>query len=247
MNVPMDRSINRVRHETRRRALTVTSVEDITPSRRRITLGGPELDGFTSAGFDDHVKVIVDPGDGEGRQATMRDYTPHHFDPAAGTFQIDFVMHDAGPVTDWARHARAGDNVIIGGPRGSFIVGTGFDWHLLIGDETALPAIERRLSELPEGARALIIAEVGLPEHEPDLTSRAQINLHWVRSWPGALLAAVREVAFPSGDYHAWVACETSDAKAIRAALIERGADPQRLRAAGYWRRGGEGVHEILL
>ena len=71
----------------------------------------------------------------------MRDYTPRRHDAEAGTLEIDFALHEAGPATQWAEQAKVGDLLGVGGPRGSFIVPTDFDWHLLIGDDTALPAI----------------------------------------------------------------------------------------------------------
>ena len=63
----------------------------------------------------------------------------------------------------WAAQAQRGETLTLGGPRGSFIIPTTYDWHLLIGDETALPAISRRLAELPAGARAVVLAEVDGP------------------------------------------------------------------------------------
>jgi NADPH-dependent ferric siderophore reductase len=75
---------------------------------------------------------------------------------------IDFAIHDAGPATDWALRARIGDALEIGGPRGSAVIPMEFDWYLLIGDETGLPAIGRRLEELPAGSRALVIVRRAL-------------------------------------------------------------------------------------
>ena len=70
----------------------------------RVTLGG-DLDGFTSLGFDDHVKLFFPTGttgaDGEP-EMDSRDYTPRRYDPQANTLDIDFVLHDAGPATRWA-------------------------------------------------------------------------------------------------------------------------------------------------
>jgi NADPH-dependent ferric siderophore reductase len=113
----------------------------------RLTLAGAELTGFTSLSPDDHVKVVVPA---EAGSTERRDYTPRRFDAQTHELAIDFALHDGGPVTTWARHARPGDPAEIGGPRGSMRVPHDFDWWLLIGDETALPAIGRRIEELPE-------------------------------------------------------------------------------------------------
>ncbi|VTU23743.1 NADPH-dependent ferric-chelate reductase [Variovorax sp. SRS16] len=262
-----ERLPRRLRHELRFRQLQVRTVQRLTPHLIRITLGGEALDGFTSPGFDDHAKLFFpDPQTGaltlptagpggpvwpEGAKPTMRDYTPRRHDAAAGTLEIDFALHDAGPATQWAERARPGDVLGVGGPRGSFIVPTEFDWHLLIGDDTALPAIWRRLAELPAGARAVVIAEVDGEADELAFESAAGIDLQWVHrrgAEPGTgtlLLDALRKKTLPEGDFHAWVACESAAAKALRAHLVgERGAHPKWVRASGYWRRGAVATHD---
>ncbi len=260
---------HRVRHELRFRKLEVRAVRRVTPHLIRVVLGGSELAGFTSPGFDDHAKVFFpDPDTGElrlpavgpdgpswpeGRKPTMRDYTPRRHDAAAGTLEIDFAVHDAGPATRWAEKARPGDLLGLGGPRGSFIVPMDFDGYLLAGDDTALPAIARRLAELPAGARVLVLAEVDGPADEIAFDTRAALELKWVHrggaepGTGGALLEALRASALPQGDLHAWIACETSIAKALRTHLVdERGANPKWIRASGYWRRGAIATHDTV-
>ncbi|MGO4395599.1 siderophore-interacting protein [Variovorax sp. M-6] len=262
-----DRLPRRVRHDLRFRKLQVQTVQRLTPHLIRITLGGDELAGFTSPGFDDHAKLFF-PDTATGRltvptvgpegpvwpagpKPTMRDYTPRRHDPVAGTLEIDFALHDAGPATQWAEAARPGDVVGVGGPRGSFLIPTAFDWHLLIGDDTALPAIYRRLAELPPGARAVVLAEVDSEADEIAFDTKASLSLRWVHrhgAEPGAgtaLLDALRQLALPQGDFHAWVACESVAAKSIRAHLVaERGAHPKWVKASGYWRRGAIATHD---
>ena len=143
----------RVRHELHRRLLTVRQVQRLSPHMIRITLGGDDLEGFTSLGFDDHIKLIfADPATGQtalstdGPRPPMRDYTPRHFDAVAQTLEIDFALHDAGPATQWAEQATPGQQIGVGGPRGSMVIPMAFDDYLLVGDDTALPAIARRLA-----------------------------------------------------------------------------------------------------
>jgi NADPH-dependent ferric siderophore reductase len=262
--------VRRVRHDTRRRRLTVRQVEHLTPKMLRVTLGGDELAGFVSLGFDDHMKVFFPPPgsdelvlptmgpDGpvfpEGApRAAMRDYTPRRYDAAASALHIDFVIHDAGPATTWAAHAKPGQQLGVGGPRGSFLIPTEFDWHLLIGDETALPAIGRRLEELPRDTRALVVAEIDGPAEEQKLSSAAPFEVIWVHrntapaGDPTLLLQRLQSVDFPTADYFAWVAAETQVARAVRQFLLtERSADKQWVKAAGYWRRGATGSHERI-
>jgi NADPH-dependent ferric siderophore reductase len=255
-----------VRHELRFRQLAVKTVQRVTPHLIRVTLTGDDLAGFQSPGFDDHAKIFFpDPTTGklslpamgpegpvwpEGRP-TMRDYTPRRHDAKAGTLEIDFALHEAGPATQWAEQAKPGDILGVGGPRGSFIVPTEFDWHLLIGDDTALPAISRRLAELPAGARAVVLAEVDSEADELPFETKAELTLKWAHrkgAEPGlspVLLDTLKAMQLPAGDFHAWVGCESAIAKALRAHLVgERGANPKWTRASGYWRRGAVATHD---
>ncbi len=248
------RSPRRVRHEPRRRTLSVKQTERIAAHMARLTLGG-DLEGFVSLGFDDHVKLFFPDGtlNAEGTPNVLgRDFTPRRYDPVAKTLQIDFVLHDAGPATRWAAQAKPGETLVVGGPRGSFIIPLAFDWHLLIGDETGLPAISRRLSELPVGARAIVIGEVEGPADELALETRADATIVWAHrngAAPGAndvLAKALASLTLPPRDYYAWVACESLTAKVLRKQLIEEcGANPKWLRAAGYWRRGAVAIHDV--
>lgn len=90
----------------------------------------------------------------------MRDYTPRRFDLKTGELDIDFVLHGDGPASTWAAQAQPGQTLHIGGPRGSMVVPDMFDSYLLIGDETALLAIARRLEELSANCRATVVVEV---------------------------------------------------------------------------------------
>jgi len=251
---PDPRAPRRVRHELRRRMLTVQRVEKIAAHMVRVTLTG-DLTGFVSLGFDDHLKLFFPDGttNSEGAPNVLgRDFTPRRYDPAASTLAVDFAIHDAGPATRWAAQAASGQTVAVGGPRGSFIIPTAFDWHLLIGDETALPAIARRLEELPGGTRVVVLAEVDGRADELTFKTEADVTVTWAyRSGATAgasdvLAKTLKALPRPGGDYYAWVACESLIAKALRRQLIaEHGANPKWLRAAGYWRRGAVAVHDV--
>jgi NADPH-dependent ferric siderophore reductase len=247
------RTPRRVRHEPRRRELEVRNVSKISAHMIRVTLGG-DLDGFTSLGFDDHIKLFFPDGAapaGGEPQFVSRDYTPRRYDPVAKTLDVEFVIHDAGPATRWAEQVAPGQTLRIGGPRGSFIIPTSFDWHLLIGDDTGLPAIARRLAELPAGTRVVVLAEVDGPADHVELASAADVTVTWAHrngaeaGSSDVLARTLKTLQLPAGDYYAWVACESLTAKALRAQLIaDHGANPKWIRAAGYWRRGAVAVHE---
>lgn len=264
------REVRRIRMEAKLRRLTVQRVQRIASNMVRLSLAGEELAGFTSHGFDDHVKIFVPAAAGvplvlpvlgadgpsypEGAaKPAMRDYTPRRYDAEAGVLDVDFVIHEAGPATAWAAQAKPGDVIGVGGPRGSMVIPTQFDWHLLVGDDTAIPAIGRRLEELPAATRALAIVEVDGKHDRQSFDSAAEIQVIWVHrdgAEAGAaerLLEALRSATFPQGDYFAWAAAEATVAKAIRNHLVdERGANRQWVKAAGYWRRGAQGVHEPI-
>lgn len=244
-------SIHRVSHEIKRRKLEVLRVTDITPRTRRVTLHGPDLTGFISLGTDDHVKLLFAttpeeqaaldtfmPGpNGQGPKPAMRDYTPRRYDAASGELDIDFVLHGDGPAATWAAQAQPGQFLHIAGPRGSMIVPDMFDSYLLIGDETALPAIARRLEELAANRRALVVVEIEDNAERQALESKAQVEVIWVLRGEQDLLEATRQLTLPEGDLYAWVATESALSRKVRRILLdELKLDEAAVKAAGYWR-----------
>lgn len=263
-------TVERVRHELKFRQLTVAHVERIADLLIRVTLTGDALKDFTSASFDDHIKVLLPETPGtsiavptigpeglsfpEGAPRPIaRDYTPRRFDAARQELDIDFVLHDDGPASNWAAQAQAGQTLLIGGPRGSFVVPTGFDWHLLIGDETALPAISRRLEELPAGTQAIALIEIPQAANEVPLASRAGLDLRWlhrngIAAGESQLLAqAAAALTLPKGEGYVWVAAESAVARAVRDVMVtQHQIHKRRIRASSYWKRGAVAVHESL-
>lgn len=232
-------NIRRVRHELRRRALSVVAVERLGPTMVRVTLSGPELAGFVSAAPDDHIKLFVPVA---GAEPAMRDYTPRYHDTDLQRLFVDLVVHEGGPAGEWASAVRAGDTVSIGGPRGSGIIeGPIANW-LLIGDETALPAIGRRVEELGQGGVTSLVA-VSTAADEQRFLTKAQHVAHWVHrplaqaSDPTPVLQALAEVQIPDHCF-CWVAAEANVARAVRDALIDRGVPRNWIKAAGYWISG---------
>ncbi|CAM5202109.1 siderophore-interacting protein [Oligella ureolytica] len=111
----------------------------------------------------------------------MRDYTPRRYDPETNELDVDFVLEHAGPATDWASNAEVGHYVGIGGPRGSFVIPTDFDWHLLMADEAALPALCRRLEEEPPSTtRAIAIIKLRNKDHKIELNPTCPADIYWV-------------------------------------------------------------------
>jgi NADPH-dependent ferric siderophore reductase len=261
-------TVQKVQHTITPRLLTVCRVTQLTPSMRRITLTGPDLEGFMSPSFEDHVKLFLPASPGakpvmptvgakglafpeDEPRPVSRDYTPRRYDPATQELDIDFVLNHQGPATDWAALAKPGDYLGIGGPRGSFLIPKEFDWHLLIGDETALPAIGRRLAELPEDKQAIVVVKTRTAEGKLHFETRCRLTIQWVvddanpaQGGTDPLEQAVRDVKLPQGDGFAWAAGEYTDIKRIREYLVnEQGLDKSRVRAASYWRKAAAATH----
>ena len=252
-------AVQRVRHALKGRHVQVVRRTQVSPGFVRLTLAGPDLADFVSAGFDDHIKLILPaPGqeraslpqlvDGRpqftGPRPVLRDYTPAQFDAAQGTLDIEVALHDAGPASDWAAAVQVGQWAGIAGPRGSMVIPVGFDWHWLLGDETALPAIARRLAELPASAVATVRIQLNNPADQRVLASAAQVDLQWVNALP----AAVEALALPAAAGFVWAAGEHSDMAAVRRAMLAKpGVDPKRMRISAYWKRGAADHHEDLV
>ncbi|WP_174292763.1 siderophore-interacting protein [Sphingomonas bacterium] len=240
--------IERVRHDTRRRTLTVDTVTRLTPHMLRIGFTG-DLADFVSLSADDHVKLFFPVA---GEADAMRDYTPRRFDTERGTMTIDFALHDAGVATAWAMVATPGDTLAIGGPRGSAIIPADFDWYWLIGDETALPAIGRWLEE----ASVLVpVTTFVVVESFADIQA-VRSDAAWTPVWvprdgvsdDAALLqAAMAKHDMPPGDGFVWIAAEASVARAVRGYVLDERRHPREwIKAGGYWVRGKADAHDRM-
>ncbi|MCB8882762.1 siderophore-interacting protein [Acidisoma cellulosilytica] len=230
-----------MRHEIKRRDLTISAIARVTPQMIRVTLMDDSLVDFFSGAPDDHIKIFLPQPDGE---PARRDYTPRRFSQAERSLTLDFVDHDGGPAADWARAARVGDSLTIAGPRGSSAIGGDIRGWVLVGDETALPAIGRRIEELAPGMPVISIAAVTDRSEEQRFETAAELDARWVyrphgaAADPAALLDAVKKLALPPQTF-VWVAAEAGVARAIRRYLLEeRGLPKAWLKASGYWVQG---------
>jgi NADPH-dependent ferric siderophore reductase len=235
------RRVQRVRHDFLARDVYVNHIQQISPGFLAITFTGESLDSFVSLSFDDHVKLILNDSSGNPHR---RDFTPRNFNVQKRELTLEFALHDGGVACQWARQARLGDRAVIGGPRGSMIVPTDYDWNLLAGDASALPAIHRRLEELPEGTQALVFVHVPQPEDQREIQSQATIQMQWLTT-TDALVQAVGHVQFPHGEGFIWCAGEAATMAQVREALlIKRNFPRDATRIATYWKAGAADYHE---
>jgi NADPH-dependent ferric siderophore reductase len=239
----------------------VLSTERITPHMIRLVVGGAGLDGFTAGDFTDHyVKVIFkqpgvaypEPFDLEAvrrdlprdQWPTNRSYTVRAWDAQTRRLTLDFVHHgDVGLAGPWAAKVRPGDEILFAGPGGSYTPRAEADWHLLVGDESALPAIAVALERIPTDAPVQVFLEVEGPEDELALETPGKAEIVWLHrrgSLPGELLVpAVTGLEFPVGTVHAFVHGEAGFVKQLRHHLrVERKLPLDQLSISGYWRRG---------
>jgi NADPH-dependent ferric siderophore reductase len=236
--------VQRVRHELKLRDLEIARIERLSPGFLAITFHGEALADFTSLSFDDHVKLMFDDEEQEEKRQVRRDYTPRRFDREARELTLEFALHGDGKASDWARGAVVGQRALVGGPRGSMIIPLALEWHLLAGDETALPAIARRLDELPPGARAEVLV-LARPGDDRALPTRADARVRWCASGD-ELLAALRTVELPSPHGFAWAAGEAALMKEVRRILDDKGLARERTRVSAYWKQGVAEHHENL-
>ncbi|KAA0592805.1 NADPH-dependent ferric siderophore reductase [Azospirillum lipoferum] len=252
------------------REIRVIAVRDLTPRLRRITFLGRDLDRFATPdnlhvrlylppdGATDGMATPSWPRPGPDgrpvwpdpeRRPAVRYYTLRRIDAEAGELDIDFVLHpdhghpdhglaDGAPGADFARRARPGALCGMSGPCGLGIRPA--PWHLLAGDETALPAIARILEELPADARGTALIEVEDAADELPLRAPAGVVVRWLRRRGGGtarpLVEAVQALTLPD-DLFAWVACEFEDLACLRDHLRGRGIDRDRMLTVAYWRR----------
>jgi NADPH-dependent ferric siderophore reductase len=233
----------------------VLRTEQVTPRLIRVTVGGPALADFPGAGGDQHVVLyfydkgadLPDPLTLDTARTllsqirpAMRSYTVRRFDHSRHELDLDFVLHgEPGPGSALAQSAQPGDPLIVVGPSPAYRLDPEVP-HLLVGDETALPAISTMLAELPASADTRVVVEVADRAEEQRLTGPAKVT--WVHRDAGAdLMSTVRELAVPT-DVWVWAAGERSVMRELRNHLIaERGLDRRRVRPTSYWRRGHGG------
>jgi NADPH-dependent ferric siderophore reductase len=238
----------------------VSSTGLLTPSLVRVVLEGGDLaDLVMPDATDAYVNVafppvgapydeVFDPQDlrdlPKERQPHRRRYTVRAWDPERHRLTLDFVVHgDSGVAGPWAASARPGDVLVFTGPGGGYRPDADADWHLLVGDESALPAIAAALEALAPGARAVVRVVCDGPDHEIALPSPGHVDLHWLhRAGEPAdvdlLVEAVRDLDFGPGRPFGFVHGEADEIRAVRRHLLhERGLTRADLSCSPYWRR----------
>jgi NADPH-dependent ferric siderophore reductase len=222
--------------------LEVAEIVDLAPRMRRIRLHAPGLDGLGSRpGQDLMLTVPADAG-----CARRRRYSIRHVLPELDAVEIDVVLHGDGPGSRWAAAAQRGDRVEAIGPRGKIVLAEAVDWHLFVGDESAMPAALAMIEALPVGSRAIAILEVADRDEQQDATipPSTDVAWHWLhrgRVAPGRvdpLRTALDALELPPGRGHAYVSGELRVVDELRQTLGARGLGADQLSPKSYWRLG---------
>ncbi|MEV6669758.1 siderophore-interacting protein [Streptomyces sp. NPDC051162] len=239
----------------------VVRTERLTPHMVRVVLGGEGLADFGAGEHTDHYVKLLFPVPGVtypepfDMEAVRRDlpreewpstrtYTVRAFDRERRELVIDFVVHgDEGLAGPWAASVQPGAEIHFQGPGGAYSPDPAADWHLLAGDESALPAIAASLERVPAGVPVHAFVEVADASEEQRLDLPEGVEVTWLHRDGApvgeALVKAVCSLDFPPGDVHAFVHGEAGFVKELRRFLrVEREVPRERLSISGYWRRG---------
>ncbi|MBS3177628.1 MULTISPECIES: siderophore-interacting protein [unclassified Pseudoclavibacter] len=241
--------------------LTVVRTERLSRSLVRVHFSGADLDDFDLEHADTYLKLHFGAGIGElelpfdlqelratlpiDRVPVRRTYTVRGIDRASGTVSVDFVVHgDAGVAGPWARDANPGDVIVASTPHGAYSPLPESDWHLICGDESALPAIARTLEAMPDDAKGAVLVEVGGDEDHIQLEAPTGVTVTWIhRGEHGGfdrqlLAAAVEELELPDGRVQVFAHGEREQMKRLRKNFSARGIDRSQLSLSGYWAAG---------
>lgn len=219
---------------------------------RRITLTGTELEGFMPAGPASYIKLIFpEPGQTEPirplpdgpRAVSMRTYTPLAVRPEVLEVDVDFVLHGEGPASTWAAQARVGQVLFLMGPGPGYAPDRAATHHLLLADDSALPAVETILAALSPEAHVQVLLEVISEAEQRPLHSAALLDVRWLargtdhRHAGRPLEEALRTLPAVTAGTRVYLACEAAAMRRIRQLLItELGMDRSNITARGYWK-----------
>jgi NADPH-dependent ferric siderophore reductase len=240
----------------------------------RVLLRGSDFGTFVPSDFtDSYVKLVFVPDgvDVAGlphpltldsfadlppeKKPSVRTMTVRHVDVAARQIALDIVVHgEHGIAGPWVAAAEPGQAIFLMGPGGAYTPDPAADWHLLAGDESALPAIATALEALPANAIGKAFIEVAGPEDEIGLTAPESVQVNWVYRGGRAdlvaedragdfapLIEAVTTTQWLPGQVHVFI---HGEAQAVMHNLRshirkERGVDAKWASSiSGYWRRG---------
>ena len=146
----------------------------------------PSMEGADESWFESWMEIP------EAERGAMRTYTVRALRGTGADTRlvVDFVIHgdgdESGPGGDWGAHAAVGQRVITMAPRRGVEFG-GIEFApgtakrlLLVGDETAVPAVAAVLECLPATTRGAVFLEVPVPADVLPLDRPSGVEVHWL-------------------------------------------------------------------
>lgn len=241
----------------------------VSPHVVRVTVAGDDLKRLPRHGFDQWFRLFLPRGEGaadfsrvpeqlgmgsylkfltspSGTRPVFRSYTVRDFRPEIGELDIDFVVHgDQGVAGPWASRVEPGERIAILDQGRGFDPLPDADFHLLVGDESAMPAIAGILRDLPRDARGLAIIEVPQTDDAQLVEGPDGIEVRWLaradtRAAPGAKALEALRAFVPErpATLSAYVVGEQTLATEGRRHLVAAGVPKPRIAFVGYWRAG---------
>lgn len=241
----------RVRREPPQfRHVEVRRTEPVTPHLVRVVVGGPELDGLDPGLPGASVRLLL-PSPGadlvlpawngnefllaDGSRPVLRTLTPRRFDARSLELTVEVVIHDGGPLSEWAIGAAAGDGAAVSGTGRGYTIDPEADAFVLLGDETAIPAISQLLEAIPRDRRVDVVIEIRDSDGECLLPAHPGATVRWHRT---SIVDAVRGADIGPGT-RVWAAGEAAVMQRIRRHLFEERDVPRSAAVVrGYWKRG---------
>ncbi len=252
-----DRLVRLRREPPSFRRVTLAGKQALSPRMIRVTLEGDDLEGLVIAEPAASVRLLVpSPGSpqlvmpewngnefllADGSRPAIRTFTPPFKTANERAIDLDLVLHDGGAASDWAAAAEAGAEAALSGPGRGYDVDADATRFLLVGDETAIPAIRQLLTVLPSGADVVVHVEVAMPEARVDLGASSSIDLTWhdlpAGASPGDTLVAAVEAAALGDGVLVWAAGEAAAVHRIRGHLFGPAGLPRSAATVrGYWK-----------
>lgn len=237
-----------------------------TPRYVRITLQGDGVKNLNSQSPDDDFRILIPldldaiPGNltiqyepefkynypDDAPPYEIKAYTFRRYDADAGEIDLEVALHDKGHGDFWGKNAAPGQEVLVAGGWGSYVYDGPMDHIVLVGDETALPAIGHWIERLEAPTSATVIAEVRDESEHLEFfpVDGVDVTVHWAYrrdGRPGAngvLEATVKEHVENRPNTLYWGAGENSTLREIRRHLVNTlGVDRRAIQFGGYWKR----------
>jgi NADPH-dependent ferric siderophore reductase len=222
----------------------------------RLVLGGDALVGLASAKPAASIRLVVPwAGDefeiptwtgnefllADGRRPALRTFTPVDFDASTNQLTLDIVRHRGGEISQWAEAARLGDAAAISGPGRGEAIDHDAHHYILLGDETAIPAIRQMIDAIPDATRVTVHIETVAPDARLELPAHPRLSITWHNAEASAppcsqIREAIRGLGVDDST-RVWAAGEAAAVQAIRKYLFNERSVPRRHTSIrGYWK-----------